>query len=455
MLLTTDFLQAALHPYRDKQRFHIAYSGGIDSHVLLHLCAQSDWLRQKMTAIHVHHGLQADADAWQGHCAAICRQLQVPYTALFVDARAAAGQSPEEAARNARYEALAVLLGEQDILLTAQHLDDQLETVLLQLFRGSGLQGLSGMPRCMPLGKGLLLRPLLDTPRQAVVEYARRQQLSWVEDHSNRDNGYSRNFLRNRVIPLLKQRWPAVASTVSRSAGHCAEAQALLQKFAQESFQRIHDAAGGTLSISALLASEPALRRLVLRQWFQSRQLRMPSMGLLEKLYNEVLLARLDSDPQIAVQGWLVRRYRDRLYLLRPAPEIDLQARWRWPPGQLSLQLHGNGRLQIRETRAPGIDPGIWRQAVIEVGYRQGGESLRLPGRQGRHKLKKLFQEAAIPPWERARMPLLFIDGQLAAVADKWLGSEFSAPQGQVNWQILWTRDSKKLKDHDENGNVD
>lgn len=452
MLLTADTLQRALRPYRDKRRFLIAYSGGVDSHVLLHLCAQSDGMQHKITAVHVHHGLQGDADVWQAHCASICRQLQVPFVALRVDARAAAGQSPEEAARDARYQALTALLDEQDILLTAQHLDDQLETVLLQLFRGSGLQGLSGMPESMPLGRGLLVRPLLKTPRQAIEAYARLQRLSWIEDHSNRSDEFSRNFLRSRVIPALKQRWPAVARTVSRSAGHCAEAHLLLSAQAEQTFRQVFDTPSGTLSIPGLLAMTPGLRRLVLRHWFQSLGLRLPSTGLLEKISTEVLLAGADRDPQITVQGWMLRRYRERLYLLPQPPAIDRRMRCRWPEGQLTLQLENNGRLQLRETRASGIDPVTWRQAEISVAYRQGGESLRLPGRQGRHSLKKLFQEAAIPPWERVRMPLVFIDGQLAAVADRWLGSEFSAPPGQVNWRILWTRDAK---DHDEKGNVD
>ncbi len=455
MLPPSDFMREALRPYLEKQRFYIAYSGGVDSHVLLQLCAQIEEIFEKITAIHVHHGLQDDADVWQQHCAAICRRLQVPFMSLRVDARAAAGQSPEEAARNARYQALAAVLQERDILLTAQHLDDQLETVLLQLFRGSGLQGLSGMPKSMPLGRGLLLRPMLDMPRQAIEAYARRRRLTWVEDHSNRDNEFSRNFLRNCVIPLLKQRWPSVAKTVSRSAGHCAEAQALLAGHARQVFQQVYDAHSGTLSIPGLLACEPGLRHLLLRQWFHDRQLRMPSTGLLEKLCNEVLLARPDRDPQIAAQGWLVRRYRDRLYLLQPAADIDPQLHLCWPSGQRSLQLRGNGRLQIRETRGSGIDPGIWRHAEIHVAYRHGGEVLRLPGRQGRHKLKKLFQEAALPPWQRVRMPLLFIDGRLAAVADLWLSSEFCAPPGQLNWRILWMRDDKSLKDHDENDIVD
>ena len=220
-------------------RLYLGFSGGVDSHVLLHLCASIASLNAKLVAIYVHHGLQVEADFWAEHCQRTCEALGVACQIVRVNAQPIQGQSPEEAARNARYDALKAFVQSNDVLLIAQHREDQLETVLLQLFRGSGLKGLSAMPACIPFGSGTLLRPLLDVSKQAINSYAIAHELSWIEDPSNLSSDYDRNFLRNEVLPLLKQRWPAVDKTVSRSAKHCAEAQSLISVQAKAAFLEV------------------------------------------------------------------------------------------------------------------------------------------------------------------------------------------------------------------------
>jgi tRNA(Ile)-lysidine synthetase, N-terminal domain len=204
--------------------------------------------QRKITAVYVHHGLQLEADAWAEHCKKTATDLGVDFKVIRVDAIAGQGESPEEVARNARYTALRTLIETDDLLLVAQHREDQLETVLLQLFRGSGLSGLSAMPAFMNFGKGVLLRPLLNTPKIAVEVYAKLHNLSWIEDPSNQSNNFNRNFLRNAIVPLLKQRWPACDKTVARSAGHCAEAQLLLSEQAKKLFLLIFNVLDETLS---------------------------------------------------------------------------------------------------------------------------------------------------------------------------------------------------------------
>ena len=216
------------------QNIFIAYSGGIDSHVLLHLCASDAQLKAKLTAVYINHGLQAESESWGKHCEQVCNSLDVKFISLTANAQAAPGESPEEAARNARYAVLKPLLGADDVLLLAQHAEDQLETVLLQLFRGSGLKGLSGMPASMAFGQGKLVRPLLEVSKNDIIAYANAHNLKWIEDPSNQHRHFDRNFLRHDIIPLLKQRWPSLAVTVSRAAGHCANAQDLLGAIADD-----------------------------------------------------------------------------------------------------------------------------------------------------------------------------------------------------------------------------
>ncbi|PPD39221.1 MAG: tRNA lysidine(34) synthetase TilS [Methylobacter sp.] len=419
--LTPELIKAALAASPASPQIFIGYSGGVDSHVLLHLCASSAMLKGRVTAVYVHHGLQAEAGQWAVHCEKVVHGLGVSFKSLCINARPQTGESPEEAARNARYAALAALLGQDDVLLVAQHREDQLETVLLQLFRGSGLRGLSGMPERMVFGAGWLLRPLLDIPKQAIAEYAQSHSLGWVEDPSNQHSDYDRNFLRNEIVPLLKQRWPALDKTVARAAGHCAEAQTLLHRFAgQLSDTAIN--ADHTLSVSHLLALPEVEQKLLVRHWLQRLDEKMPSQNVLKRLQSEVLAARADAAPLVSTSGYQLRRYQDKLYCLRPDATALLAGVW--PKGQQSFAITGQRRLACVPS-SRGIAKAVWEQAHVDIRARQGGEKIRLPHRQGRHSLKNLYQEAGVPPWERELMPLIYLDGQLAAVGANWIAAEF------------------------------
>ncbi|MDD5276856.1 MAG: tRNA lysidine(34) synthetase TilS [Methylovulum sp.] len=415
-------IEKFLHGYCQKARFFVAYSGGVDSHVLLHLCASLPAFKDKITAVYVHHGLQAEAEAWGGHCRSIAEALGVGFVLLRVDALAKSGESPEEAARNARYQALQSVVNEGDVVLLAQHQEDQLETVLLQLFRGSGLKGLSGMPGSIAFGQGLLLRPLLDVAKSTINDYAKAHGLQWVEDPSNQSSDYDRNLLRNDIVPLLKQRWPALAKTVSRSARHCAQAQGLVSALAHDLFLTVFNDEDGTLAIAPLQALAVAEQQVVIRHWFSRLGLKMPAHAVVNRLFAEVLAAREGSDPVLAGQGYCLRRYRDKLYFLgQLEPETWLDQRW--PKGQASLNLTCRQTLSYSVSSA-GILRTQWESAAIEIRSRRGGEKIRLPGREGCHSLKKLFQEAAIPPWERLTIPLVYLDDKLAAVGDLWISAE-------------------------------
>ncbi|MFZ2312178.1 MAG: tRNA lysidine(34) synthetase TilS [Methylobacter sp.] len=442
-MLSSQIIESALDQHKQPRHVYVAYSGGVDSHVLLHLCASIKLLKDKITAVYVHHGLQAEAESWAKHCEKTAEGLGVDFLVLRVNAFAKSGESPEEAARNARYTALKSLMDSDDMLLLAQHREDQIETVLLQLFRGSGLRGLSGMPESMAFGQAVMLRPLLNVSKQTINDYARSHQLSWVEDPSNQCNDYDRNFLRNAVVPLLKQRWPAIDKTVSRSAKHCADAEVLVSEVADELFGSVFNEADKTLCIARLLEHHSHQQQLVIRHWFQRLGLKMPAQAFVGRILGQVVAASENSNPVLSGQGYDIRRYRDKLYCVtnlsgtnlhlpegRQAAQECLQD-FVWPAGQSSIIIGNDETLSCVPSSA-GILREQWQNAKVEVRFRRGGEKICLPGRTGHHSLKNLFQEAGIPPWERKRVPLIYLNDTLAAVGDKWISAAFYREKQQA-----------------------
>ncbi|NJD05640.1 MAG: tRNA lysidine(34) synthetase TilS [Methylococcaceae bacterium] len=422
-------------------RYWVAYSGGLDSHVLLHLTAGLASERPdfpEVAAVHVHHGLLPEAERWTRHCARICDELGLSLIILRVDARPNPGESPEEAARTARYTALGELLTDGCGLLTAQHRDDQAETLLLQLLRGAGLAGLAGMRDQGRLGRGRLLRPLLEMGRDELRRYAVDHCLTWVEDPSNEDQRYDRNYLRHSVMPVLKARWPGADRVLSRSAGHCAEARDQLLALSDDLYASLRQA-DGSLSIDRLRRCSAADQRLLLRRWIAAAGLRMPPARVLQQVIEAAIPACAGRVPQVAWADGLIRRYRNGLYLAAAEPATGFD-RFRVIPwrGEEPLVLSdGNGELWIERVGKDGIDPDLWEGSAREVRYRGGGERCRLAGRHGSHSLKNLFQEIGLPPWQRERIPLLYLDGRLAAVVGLWVCEPFAAtgPGVQVRWR--------------------
>jgi tRNA(Ile)-lysidine synthase len=421
--LSANTIKAILSQYKALEHIYVGYSGGVDSHVLLHLCASLKTLKGKVTAVYVHHGLQDEAALWAEHCKKTAENLHVNFIELRIDATAISGESPEEAARNARYAALKPLISVNEALFIGQHRDDQLETVLLQLFRGAGLRGLSGIPDTAFFGQGLILRPLLNVGKLEINEYAKIHDLQWVEDPSNQQDNYDRNFLRNSVIPLLKQRWVACDKTVARSAKHCAEAQVVVSAVAAELFYPVFNEANKTLCITQLQAHKSPRQQLIIRHWFQSLGLKMPSQAFVERIQTEVIAAREDSDPILLGQGCFIRRYRDKLYCLKQSEQEPLPDMI-WPIGQKAIEFASYHTLSYVPSSS-GILHEQWQKAKITVKFRSGGEKIRLPNRKAHHSLKKLFQESGIPPWERELIPLVYLNNKLAAVGEHWISAEF------------------------------
>jgi tRNA(Ile)-lysidine synthase len=415
--------------------YRVALSGGLDSVVLLHaMAALGPALGAELSAVHVNHGLHPRADDWAGLCARLCTGLGVPLRTVPAQVTPGPGESLEAAAREARYRALAASMSPGDAVVSAQHRDDQAETVLLQLLRGSGPAGLAAMPGQAPLGPGLLLRPLLGFPRAALEDWARDAGLDWVDDPSNADPRFDRNFLRREVIPLLRTRWPALDRTLARSAAHCAEARSLIDALAAEDMAALRRPDGG-LSAAPLQELGPQRARAALRRWIADQGGATPDAARLDRILGEVVPAAPDRSPRVHWSGVEVRRFRGTLYLTgveAPAPDAELV----WD-GRSPLPLPGGGTLHAEPGRA-GLDPAAWADAPLRVRFRRGGERCRPRGRAHSQSLKRLFQERDVPPWVRARVPLVYAGDRLAAVGDLWVCEPFftEAPQGvALRWE--------------------
>jgi tRNA(Ile)-lysidine synthase len=424
-----------------QQRLCVAFSGGLDSTVLVHALAQ---LRDcgiadiSLRAIYIHHGLSRFADHWAAHCQQQCQRWAVEFQVIYVtvDARA---EGIEAAARNARYQALAANLQVGETLVTAQHLNDQCETFLLALKRGSGPAGLSAMAASIDGAQYPLLRPLLSLSRQQLADYAAQQQLSWIEDDSNQDVRFDRNFLRLNVLPLLYQRWPHFAQSVARSASLCAEQEQLLDELLAETLSSLI-AQDGSLAIDALFPMSAVRRFALIRRWLAQQGEKMPSREQLSRLWNEVAISRCDAEPQLQLGKKTLRRFRQRLYLLPMMAELQHTV-LQWSL-QAPLLLPDNvGCLKVQDAKSESayqvcVRAPLAGEVVTVRFYTQG--KVQIVGRQHAREMKKLWQELVVPPWQRTRIPLIFYNDQLIAAP-----GYFITQQGQVRDQtccILWLK---------------
>lgn len=409
-------------------RLWVAYSGGRDSHVLLHaLASLRTQFSASLAAVHINHGLHADANDWEAHCSAVCKALNSPLEVRRLQLERRPGQSLEESARRARWAAWQPMLNPGDELWTAHHQDDQAETLLLALLRGAGVAGLAAMPATRPLGAGLVRRPLLTVPADALADYAGCCALAWIEDPSNRDVAFDRNYLRHQVMPRLKGRWPAMTATFARSAAHCAEAARLIDLGNLETLAGARGQLPGSLSLGALRALGPERRRALVRHWLVSGGFRVPNSRRLGTLCSDFLSARADASPLVAWEGCEVRRYRDDLVAITPLPRTPAATRhYRWDSRQPLVLDDGLGVLEVATTAGP-LD--------LQVRFAQTGLRCRPRLAGPSRSLKALFQEAGVPSWLRPYVPLVFRRDDLLAIAGVSLCGKALA---ELRWRYPW-----------------
>lgn len=394
----------------------LGFSGGLDSSVLLAALCHAG-LAKRVHAVHVHHGLAADADHWREHCRRQAQAWPVRFSVVHVQLPARGNLEAE--ARQLRRAALIDRVGRQDALLLAHHRHDQAETVLLRLLRAAGTRGLAAMaPRQQWQGR-VLLRPLLDTPRSTLEALARHWQLDWLEDPANQQLRFDRNYLRHRLWPVLAARWPQADARLAESAALLTEQAWLLDELAQQDLKACA-ADRHSLSLPAWLALSPPRQRNLIYGWCRQRGLMPPPASAVARIASELAAAQPDRQPQIRWPDGVFARFRQRLWLLTPAAWQPLAGVAEWlPASQPVLQLDGV-TLRLEEPgdlclRAPS--------AALTVRAARGGERIR---RFGHHReISELWRRAAVPPWQRRRLPLLFVGDELVAaaaagVADRW-----------------------------------
>jgi tRNA(Ile)-lysidine synthase len=415
----------------------IAFSGGRDSSVLVHALAGIRAGRSvTLRAAHVHHGLQPGADAWQRHCEAFCAARNVPLVVLRATIRRDLGRGLEAAAREARYAALAEALEPGEWLLTAHHEDDQLETLLLHLVRGSGVTGLAAIPVSAEFSRGRLLRPLLGVAGAAIGAYAKAESLDFVQDPTNVDVALDRSYLRAEVVPRLRARWPSVARAAGRSASLAAEAACLLTDLADLD-GKAH-VVNGRVSLAGLRALDPARQHNLIRHLVRQKGWPPPPERRLRECLAQLVQAPPDRQPVLAWAGHEIRRYRGWLHLLddaagKPDPTPRVQA---WD-GQGSLDLGGpRGRLRLEAMTGAGLKREL--MAELSVTTRAGGESVRAGGDVHHRTLKYLFQSHGVVPWMRCHVPLIHARGRLAAIGDLWVADWASAEPNAPGLRVIW-----------------
>ncbi len=410
------------------RRMLVAFSGGLDSRVLLHLAFQSRVsITLAVSAVHIDHGLQADSHLWASQCSQICRAYDIPLSVKRADIQLEKGRSLEEQARESRYDIFASLMQKGDLLLLAHQADDQAETVLLRLLRGAGPSGLAAMPRIRDFAAGKLARPLLQFSRKDLSDYARENRLQWVEDPSNRDSRYDRNFLRLEVTPRLESRFPAFRETLTRSAMHCGEASAVLTQLALEDLRHCLDESGNCLILRALETLNTPRQKQVFRNWLMQRGLKAPQSRQLRQIRKDLMNSSADKQGMIKIQDHMIRKYNGCLYLMpQSAPVRSFCYQWNnlnrpllipEIPARLSKDILHKAGIRVADKTA------------LTVRSRVGGESIR-SGYPAKHrKLKKIFQEKKIPPWLRDRYVLLFHERKLIAVPGLAVDPEYLLEQ--------------------------
>jgi tRNA(Ile)-lysidine synthase len=430
------------------RRIVVGLSGGLDSTVLLHLLHNFVKGRSNLSlvALHVNHGLQAQAEQWEQLCVQKGESYGVTTYAMRANVGRNTGEGLEQAARHARYQAFAEFLQEGDLLCLAHHQDDQAETVLYRLLRGSGPLGLAAMRSTKPFAGVQIARPLLSCSRKALEEYAQLHQLTWVDDPSNLDISFDRNYLRREIMPRLKSRWPAVNETFSRAAELNQETVLLLEELAVLDLAIVACEDGQRLCLQQLNQLSPPRINNVLRFWLLQNGRPLPSRANLLRIREELIGAQAAGLAVVDWPGAEVRAFEGQLYCmpnLVPAPKKGTEMIWKGVPLDQQFDLGAEaGALRMTAAQGQGIKSQLFQQAHKQgrliIKWREGGERCQPEGRTHSQKLKKLLQEYHVPPWLRGRLPLVYIGEQLAAAPGLWVCKGFAANPDEKGCVLDW-----------------
>jgi len=422
--------------YKKIKSMTVALSGGVDSVVLLHLLhSLQKKYRFTLNATHVHHGLSKNADKWVKFCEKLCRDLSVPLDVHYVKLPQKKSLGIEGEARQLRYEKLHQ--SKSDLVVLAHHADDQAETFLLQLIRGAGVKGLSSMAHFDDTRK--LWRPLLNTSRIDIEKYAKQHKLKWIEDESNLNIDFDRNFIRSKVLPILKNRFNHIVKVISRSSAHLAEAQNLLDDLAKLDLKSYLKSDNYKHKLQVKSFNKLSLTRAknVLRYWLEMNDQLMPSKDLLDELLRQVLTAKKDAALKIELsKDYEIRRYKDEIYLVHKNKQTHKNYEIVWN-GESEILLPNGTKLKFKKVKGKGISLEKMKNKKLIISNRKGGESFKPDEKRPTKKIKQMLQESDLPPWERESLPLIFVGDELASVPNFGVDIQYQTKLNEIGLKVI------------------
>jgi len=439
----SNFENIDLDLFKKYKRIGIAFSGGVDSHALLYFLSKH-LDNTKVFALHINHGLSPKSDNWKDHCAAVAEELGISFQSwnLNIDK---SNSFNEEFLRNARYSFLSRWADKEDLICTAHHSNDQLETLLFRLIRGTGVNGMRGIKKRSTINGVNIYRPFLELTKNEIIEFAQVKGLDWVEDESNQANNFDRNFIRNILIPKISSRWPFFINSVISFSNKASMMQDLLDQISEEDIKNSTSQKMTQLSIKYIKSLSVERVINLLHRWISLLSNKQVDSVIIHEIYNNLINARIDSSPRIVIgkidqEGSIeIRRYEDSLYAYPYTKELILNKDTLciWDTFKPLTLL--TGKLSAEKVLGKGLKHDKKKQ--LEVRGRTGGEIIRLPGRNCSKSLKTLFQENSILPWLRNRLPLIYINNELAAVANLWLDERFAALENEEGIELDWVDD--------------
>ena len=426
--------QQSLVQYKKPKVISVALSGGCDSMVLLHALNElKDELNFKLNAIHIHHGISPNADKWLSFCVNECEKIKVTHKEKKIDIQSERHLGVEGAARKLRYEALDQL--REETLTSAHHQNDQAETLFLQLIRGSGLKGLASMPHYHE-GRDIW-KPLLNVNRKTIKEYAELNNVLFIEDESNLDMHYDRNFLRHEIFPILSERFPHLIKTLTRSVNHIAEGLNLTETIAKEDAKSFFSDDLSRLSL--MMTKELPKDRVInlIRWWLNKNFILMPSKKTIDNLYEQIIKIKKDNSLLIKISNKInVRAFQDELWLVKFEPLLEpYEIIWR---GEDKVLLPDQSQLIFKSVKGAGFSLEKLGAKALRIQNRIGGEKFKPSLNQPSRTLKYLLQKSKIPPWQREKIPLIFSEDTLVAVPNFGIHHEFVADDDKIGLTIEW-----------------
>jgi tRNA(Ile)-lysidine synthase len=437
-LLCNDSFLSGLNQFSNSKKFWIACSGGMDSIVLLHLFySNKNKISQGIEVLYVNHGLQKEADDWGEFCKLQCQQYGIPFTQLKITESCPKGESIEAWAREKRYALIDEVMNKNDVLFTAHHQDDQIETFFLQALRGAGPRGLASMPLIKKRGDTLHARLLLNYSRDDLKHYAENNKLTWQDDKSNSDSRYDRNYFRHKLAPVIEERWPAYRETISRLINNQKEYRALLDEVASADIKLAQYKNIKSLDLEVVKKLSLERQKNLVFVWLKELKLKTPGSKNIEKIISDVICSTTEQSPCVNWTNVEVRRYKNILYASKIMTEHDINTEHVWKPESVLNIL--DETLVAKSELGKGISKLKTKGADFVVRFRQGGEKIRPNDSSHSKTVKQLFQEKAVLPWLRDRIPLIYINGELAVIPGFCVDERYSAEKNESSWDIYWS----------------